>query len=236
MNLNNRNISNIQFTKAVQDKLSTYIKTISVFGLTTSKFVAIKESPDVGLYVIPCVYVPNGVTGLVYLDYNTTPKNDSVETFFAGISAGATLSIQTADYNYNEASLSGFTCTFVEIFNSIAVFSGITIPDLNTSIEKYYPEKFDSILKIVLETAINDPLPENQLNIENSFPKGDNSFISNEIERGVILEYNEYKFKVINITTNPINYHEILTIDTTDIPADGISFGISDKILLNMYR
>ena len=82
MNLNNRNNSNIQFVKAVQDKLSKYSKTLSVFGLTTSKNVQIKESPDSGLYVIPCIYVPSGVTGLVYLDYNTTPQSDSVKQFF----------------------------------------------------------------------------------------------------------------------------------------------------------
>ena len=143
MNLNNRNISNIQFVKAVQDKLSKYSKTLSLFGLTTSKNVQIKESPDSGLYVIPCIYVPDGVTGLVYLDYNTTPQNNAVKQFFDIIPAGATLSIQNADYNYNEASLSGFTCTFVEIFNNIAVFNGITAPHLNSSVLKYYPEKFD---------------------------------------------------------------------------------------------
>lgn len=237
MKLNNRNISNIQFTKAVQDKLSTYVKTIDIFGLTTSKFIQIKESPDVGLYVIPCVYIPDGVTGLVYLDYNTTPKNNSIEPFFVDIPVGATLSIQTADYNYNEASLSGFTCTFVEIFNSVAVFHGITIPNLNTSIKKYYPEKFDSTLKIVLESSVLKPLSENLLNIENSFSKGDNSFVENGIKKNDVLEYNEFKFKVINITTNPINYHEILTVYVKEISdIAGISFGISDKVLLNVYR
>ena len=187
MNLNNRNISNIQFVKAVQDKLSKYSKTLSVFGLTTSKNVQIKESPDSGLYVIPCIYVPSGATGLVYLDYNTTPQSDSVKQFFDIIPAGATLSIQNAEYNYNEASLSGFTCTFVEIFNNIAVFSGITIPHLNSSVLKYYPEKFDFNLKIVLQSTINSPLAKDLLNIENYFPNGDNSFITNGVVVVVVV-------------------------------------------------
>lgn len=236
MNLNNRNSSNIQFVKAVHDKLSKFIKTVSVFGLTTSKYVQIKESIDSGLYVIPCIYVPAGVTGLVYLDYNTTPQNNSVKQFFDIIPEGATLSIQNADYNYNEASLNGFTCTFVEMFNNIVVFSGITMPGLNTSVIKYYPEKFDSNLKIVLQSTINDPLPENLLNIENYFPNGDNSFIANGVMLGDMLEYNEFKFKVINITIHPINHHEILTVDVTDIADDSFSFSLSDKILLNLYR
>ncbi len=236
MNLNNRNTSNIQFVKAVQDKLSKYFKTLSVFGLTTSKNVQIKESPDSGLYVIPCIYIPSGATGLVYLDYNTTPQNDSVKKFFDIIPAGATLSIQNAEYNYDEASLSGFTCTFVEIFNNIAVFSGIAIPHLNSSVLKYYPEKFDSNLKIVLQSTINDPLPTNLLNIENYFPNGDNSFVKNGIVVGDVLEYNEFKFKVIKIAINPINYHEIITVDVTGISDGSFSFNLTDKILLNVYK
>ena len=236
MNLNNRNISNIQFVKAVQDKLSKYSKTLSIFGLTTSKNVQIKESPDSGLYVIPCIYVPDGVTGLVYLDYNTTPQNNAVKQFFDIIPAGATLSIQNADYNYNEASLSGFTCTFVEIFNNIAVFNGITAPHLNSSVSKYYPEKFDSDLKIVLQSAISDPLATDLLNIENYFPNGDNSFIKNGLVVGDVLEYNEFKFKVTKMAINPINSHEIITVDVTDIPDGSFSFSLTDKILLNVYK
>ena len=236
MNLNNRNISNIQFVKAVQDKLSKYSKTLSVFGLTTSKNVQIKESPDSGLYVIPCIYVPSGVTGLVYLDYNTTPQNNAVKQFFDIIPAGATLSIQNADYNYNEASLSGFTCTFVEIFNNIAVFNGITAPHLNSSVSKYYPEKFDSDLKIVLQSVISDPLATDLLNIENYFPNGDNSFIKNGLVVGDVLEYNEFKFKVTKMAINPINSHEIITVDVTDIPDGSFSFSLTDKILLNVYK
>ena len=236
MNLNNRNISNIQFVKAVQDKLSKYSKTLSLFGLTTSKNVQIKESPDSGLYVIPCIYVPDGVTGLVYLDYNTTPQNNAVKQFFDIIPAGATLSIQNADYNYNEASLSGFTCTFVEIFNNIAVFNGITAPHLNSSVSKYYPEKFDSDLKIVLQSAISDPLATDLLNIENYFPNGDNSFIKNGLVVGDVLEYNEFKFKVTKMAINPINSHEIITVDVTDIPDGSFSFSLTDKILLNVYK
>jgi len=236
MNLNYRNISNIQFVKAVQDKLSKYSKTLSLFGLTTSKNVEIKESPDSGLYVIPCIYIPAGVTGLVYLDYNTKPQNDSVKQFFDIIPAGATLSIQNADYNYNEASLSGFTCTFVEIFNNIAVFNGITAPHLNSSVLKYYPEKFDSNLKIVLQSTISDPLATNLLNIENYFPNGDNSFVTNGLVVGDVLEYNEFKFKVTKIAINPINSHEIITVDVTDIPDDSFSFSLTDKILLNVYK
>ena len=236
MNLNNRNISNIQFVKAVQDKLSKYSKTLSLFGLTTSKNVQIKESPDSGLYVIPCIYVPDGVTGLVYLDYNTTPQNNAVKQFFDIIPAGATLSIQNADYNYNEASLSGFTCTFVEIFNNIAVFNGITAPHLNSSVLKYYPEKFDSDLKIVLQSAISDPLATDLLNIENYFPNGDNSFIKNGLVVGDVLEYNEFKFKVTKMAINPINSHEIITVDVTDIPDGSFSFSLTDKILLNVYK
>ena len=236
MNLNNRNISNIQFVKAVQDKLSKYSKTLSVFGLTTSKNVQIKESPDSGLYVIPCIYVPDGVTGLVYLDYNTTPQNNAVKQFFDIIPAGATLSIQNADYNYNEASLSGFTCTFVEIFNNIAVFNGITAPHLNSSVLKYYPEKFDSDLKIVLQSVISDPLATDLLNIENYFPNGDNSFIKNGLVVGDVLEYNEFKFKVTKMAINPINSHEIITVDVTDIPDGSFSFSLTDKILLNVYK
>ena len=236
MNLNNRNNSNIQFVKAVQDKLSKYSKTLSIFGLTTSKNVQIKESPDSGLYVIPCIYVPDGVTGLVYLDYNTTPQNNAVKQFFDIIPAGATLSIQNADYNYNEASLSGFTCTFVEIFNNIAVFNGITAPHLNSSVSKYYPEKFDSDLKIVLQSAISDPLATDLLNIENYFPNGDNSFIKNGLVVGDVLEYNEFKFKVTKMAINPINSHEIITVDVTDIPDGSFSFSLTDKILLNVYK
>ena len=236
MNLNNRNISNIQFVKAVQDKLSKYSKTLSIFGLTTSKNVQIKESPDSGLYVIPCIYVPDGVTGLVYLDYNTTPQNNAVKQFFDIIPAGATLSIQNADYNYNEASLSGFTCTFVEIFNNIAVFNGITAPHLKSSVSKYYPEKFDSDLKIVLQSAISDPLATDLLNIENYFPNGDNSFIKNGLVVGDVLEYNEFKFKVTKMAINPINSHEIITVDVTDIPDGSFSFSLTDKILLNVYK
>ena len=236
MNLNNRNISNIQFVKAVQDKLSKYSKTLSLFGLTTSKNVQIKESPDSGLYVIPCIYVPDGVTGLVYLDYNTTPQNNAVKQFFDIIPAGATLSIQNADYNYNEASLSGCTCTFVEIFNNIAVFNGITAPHLNSSVSKYYPEKFDSDLKIVLQSAISDPLATDLLNIENYFPNGDNSFIKNGLVVGDVLEYNEFKFKVTKMAINPINSHEIITVDVTDIPDGSFSFSLTDKILLNVYK
>ena len=236
MNLNNRNISNIQFVKAVQDKLSKYSKTLSIFGLTTSKNVQIKESPDSGLYVIPCIYVPDGVTGLVYLDYNTTPQNNAVKQFFDIIPAGATLSIQNADYNYNEASLSGFTCTFVEIFNNIAVFNGITAPHLNSSVLKYYPEKFDSDLKIVLQSVISDPLATDLLNIENYFPNGDNSFIKNGLVVGDVLEYNEFKFKVTKMAINPINSHEIITVDVTDIPDGSFSFSLTDKILLNVYK
>ena len=236
MNLNNRNNSNIQFVKAVQDKLSKYSKTLSIFGLTTSKNVQIKESPDSGLYVTPCIYVPSGATGLVYLDYNTKPQNNSVKQFFDIIPAGATLSIQNADYNYNEASLSGFTCTFVEIFNNIAVFNGITAPHLNSSILKYYPEKFDSNLKIVLQSTISDPLATDLLNIENYFPNGDNSFVTNGLVVGDVLEYNEFKFKVTKIAINPINSHEIITVDVTDIPDGSFSFSLTDKILLNVYK
>jgi len=235
MNLNHRN-SNIQFSKAVQDKLSKYSKTLSLFGLTTSKNVEIKESPDSGLYVIPCIYVPDGVTGLVYLDYNTKPQNDSVKQFFDIIPAGATLSIQNADYNYNEASLSGFTCTFVEIFNNIAVFNGITAPHLNSSVLKYYPEKFDSNLKIVLQSTISDPLTTDLMNIENYFPNGDNSFVTNGLVVGDVLEYNEFKFKVTKIAINPINSHEIITVDVTGITNDSFSFSLPDKILLNVYK
>ena len=236
MNLNNRNNSNIQFVKAVQDKLSKYSKTLSIFGLTTSKNVQIKESPDSGLYVIPCIYVPSGATGLVYLDYNTTPQNNAVKQFFDIIPVGATLSIQNAEYNYNEASLSGFTCTFVEIFNNIAVFSGITAPHLNSSILKYYPEKFDFNLKIVLQSTISDPLATNLLNIENYFPNGDNSFITNGVVVGDVLEYNEFKFKVTKIAINPINSHEIITVDVTGIADGSFSFSLTDKILLNVYK
>ena len=235
MNLNNRNNS-IQFVKAVQDKLSKYSKTLSIFGLTTSKNVQIKESPDSGLYVIPCIYVPSGATGLVYLDYNTTPQNDSVKQFFDIIPVGATLSIQNAEYNYNEASLSGFTCTFVEIFNNIAVFSGITAPHLSSSVLKYYPEKFDFNLKIVLQSTISDPLATNLLNIENYFPNGDNSFITNGVVVGDVLEYNEFKFKVTKIAINPINSHEIITVDVTGIADGSFSFSLTDKILLNVYK
>jgi hypothetical protein len=88
----------------------------------------------------------------------------------------------------------------------------------------------------VLQSTINAPLAKDLLNIENYFPNGENSFVNNGVVVGDVLEYNEFKFKVTKIAINPINYHEIITVDVTGITNDSFSFSLPDKILLNVYK
>lgn len=231
----NRNIS---FGKStITSTESSFLKSFSIYGLTSSTYEKINNSDDSMLHITPCVYIPNGSTGSVYLDYNneTNIEYPAIKSFFGLIEAGSTLTIIDAGYNYDEFSLNG-SYIFSELINSIVVLQGISLNNLSNSFLKYYPEKFDKNPKIILSSTILDPLPGNQLIIENVFSRGSNSLINQGILNNDIIEYGEYKFKVISLTKNIHTNSENLLVDITGINSNNIQFNFSDLTILNLYR
>lgn len=237
MNPSVRNKSYSIAGKAAQDTEAVYIKTLSMFGLTSSISLKVNNSDDGNLHITPCVYAPNGSTGYIYLDYNITSiiGDAVVETFFDLLSAGTTLTIEDANYNYDESSVNG-SYTFVELVNSIVTLTGVTVEELNEPSFKYYPEKFDTNPRILLGSTINVALPVNQLNIENVFTRGINSFIAHGVTLNDVLEHGEFKLKVIGISQSHSTGYENILVDITGITHTDIDFTFNDPVLLNLYR
>ena len=239
----------ISFSKPVVTSAeSSFVKNFNIYGLTSSIYIKTNNSQDKNINITPCVYAPNGPTGTVYLDYNyyvpygsTGTEIDRymystshVENFFGLLASGTTLTIVDAGYNYDESSLNG-SYIFSELINSIVILQGITIEKLNPTSFKYYPEKFDKNPKIILGSTVLTVVEDNRLYIENIFSRGTNSFIDQGVLPNDIIEYGDVKLKVIGLYRSTITNHEYITVDTTDINIEKISFDTA-VTPLNLYR
>lgn len=239
----------ISFSKpVVMSTESSFVKSFNIYGLTSSIYIKTNNSQDKNINITPCCYAPNGPTGTVYLDYNyyvpygsTGTEIDrymysssNVENFFNLLVPGTTLTIVDAGYNYEESSLNG-SYIFSELINSIVVLQGITIEKLNPTSFKYYPEKFDKNPKIILGSTVLTPIEDNRLIIENIFSRGTNSFIDQGVLQNDTIEYGDVKLKVIGLYKSTITGHEYITVDTTNINIQTISFD-TPVTILNLYR
>ena len=84
-------------------------------------------------------------------------------------------------------------------------------------------------------STVLTPIEDNRLIIENIFSRGTNSFIDQGVLQNDTIEYGDVKLKVIGLYKSAITNHEYITVDTTDINIEKISFDTA-VTTLNVYR